>query len=472
MILAEIAAILGASVGVPERVVAGYSIDSRTLQPGQLFFALRGPRFDGHNFLPQALERQAAGAVVEEAYRAQSPPSLAPALIFVPDPARALQQLAQELRRRWGKHVVGITGSTGKTTTKELTAAVLGERLAVLKSPGNLNNHYGLPLALLALEPRHEVAVVELAMSAAGEIGQLARIAGPQVGVVTNVAPAHLQFFDSLDSIARAKRELIENLTAPAAAVLNFDDLRVRGFREGFSGRVLTFGFREGADFRALDVLPSPRGGSRFRVKGPEREGTFDLPLPGRHNVQNALAAVATASLFGVTAEEAARALARVSSLPQRCEIITLPGDIILLNDSYNSNPLAMERMLETLASWPGARRRMVVAGEMLELGTQAPQWHRDVGRRCAESGVDWLLAVQGDARYFLEGAREAGLPGGRMRFFSTSQEAGQFAATLVAAGDVVLVKGSRGVHLEKAVEWLVSSREVSAAGRGTDHGG
>jgi UDP-N-acetylmuramoyl-tripeptide--D-alanyl-D-alanine ligase len=466
--LREIAAVLGASSGEPGRAVAGYSIDSRTLQPGQLFFAIRGPRFDAHQFVPQALERGAAGAVVEEAFRAQCSPELASAMVFVPDPARALQQLAQEVRHRWGKRLVAVTGSTGKTTTKEWIAALLAQRFAVLKSPGNLNNDYGLPLALLGLELQHEVAVMELAMSAAGEIGRLARIAAPQVGVVTNVAPVHLQFFDSVDSIALAKRELIENLAPPATAVLNFDDHRVRAFSRGFAGRVLTFGFQEGAEFRARQVERLPGGGSRFRVEG-GLEGTFDLPLPGRHNVQNALAALAAASLFGITAQEAARALAGAATLPQRGEIITLPDDITLLNDSYNSNPLALVRMLETLEVWPGARRRVVVAGEMLELGAGSPSWHRNAGRQCAQARVDWLVAVQGEARYFLEGAREAGLPGERMRFFATAQEAGEFCATLVASGDVVLVKGSRGVHLEKVVELLVSSRETSAARRHTD---
>lgn len=465
--LGDIAEILGTASGMAPRAVEGYSIDSRTLQPGQLFFALRGPRFDAHQFVPQAMERGAAGAVVEEAFRGLCPPELVPAMLFVPSSAQALQQLAREVRRRWGKRLVAVTGSTGKTTTKELAAAVLGARMNVLKSPGNLNNDYGLPLALLNLEPGHEAAVVELGMSAAGEIARLARLAQPQVGIVTNVAPVHLQFFDSVDSIALAKRELVENLAPPAAAILNFDDPRVREFARGFEGRILTFGFDEGVDFRARDIeRTGPQGGSRFRVEGPGFEGSFELPLPGRHNIQNALAALAAASLFGITPQEAAPALARMASLPQRCEIITLPGDITVLNDCYNSNPLAMERMLEVLANWPGARRRIVVAGEMLELGPESPQWHRQTGRKCAEARVDWLLAVQGEARSFLEGARQAGLSDEHLRFFAAAPEAGEFAAGVLRPGDVVLVKGSRGVHLEKVVELLVTSQEAPASGR------
>ncbi len=461
--LAEVATILGTSSGFPDRIATGYSIDSRTLAPGQLFFAIRGPRFDGHDFVTQALERGAAGAVVNRDYREKVGPKLALPLLAVSDPTQALQQLAREVRRRWGRRLVAVTGSAGKTTTKEMIASLLSRRYSVLKSPGNLNNYYGLPLALLAIEPFHEVAVLELAMSAPGEIAHLAQIAGPQVGVVTNVAPVHLQFFDSVDSIANAKRELMENLRPPATAVLNYDDERVREFAEGFVGRVVTYGFEKGAQFHATGLRLDAEGGSRFRVKSPDFEREFQIPLPGRHNVLNALAAVATASLFDVPPEVMAQGLRDRPTLHQRNEILTLPGEITILNDCYNSNPLAMERMLETLAGWPGARRRIVVAGEMLELGPLSPEWHRNVGRECAESGIDWLLAVQGDARFFLEGAVEAGLPQERAEFFQTPEEAAAVCRGLLQPGDVVLVKGSRGVHLERVIELLESSQEPPA---------
>ena len=229
--------------------------------------------------------------------------------------------------------------------------------------------------------------------------------------MVTNVAPAHLQFFDSVDAIALAKRELIDYLatTGPSAvAVLNEDDERVRKFAEGFPGRVLTFGFSKNAAFRAtVEKWDTARQGV-LRVDTPDWMSKFTLPLPGRHNVQNALAAIAVASAFGISPEEMGPALAGFKNLHQRSEILTLPGEVTVINDCYNSNPLAMERMLETLAAWPGARRRIVVAGEMLELGPSSPELHRGVGRKCASSGVDWLIAVQGDAQYFLEGAVEA----------------------------------------------------------------
>jgi len=405
--MGEVAAFLEAPWGVADRRVEGYSIDSRSLAANQLFFAIRGPRFDGHQFVGQALERGAAGAVVAEAFYARAPVDWRPALLAVADTLRALQTLAREVRRKWSKRLIAVTGSTGKSTTKEMIAAILSRRLCVLRSPGNLNNDFGLPLALLGLEPEHEVAVMELAMSAPGEIARLARLAEPQVGVVTNVAPAHLQFFDSVDAIALAKRELIDYLATTGAC------------------------------------------------RTPNWRADFTLPLPGRHNVENALAAIAVSSVFDILPEDIRPALAEFQNLHQRSEILTLPGEVTVINDCYNSNPLAMERMLETLAAWPGARRRIVVAGEMLELGSTSPELHRAVGRKCAQSGADWVIAVQGDARFIMEGAVEGGVTPSRARFFPDATSAAEFCPSLIEPGDVILVKGSRGVHLETVMEML-----------------
>ncbi len=462
MALTELVALLGppARAGrVRNLTVRGVSIDSRTVESGQVFFAIRGPRFDGHQFVEAALARGAAAAVVDQGFFASAAPKLQDALIPVPDTVKAIQKLARGVRRKWGKRVVAITGSTGKTTTKEMLAALLGTKHQVLKSRGNLNNDYGLPLTLFGLEPADEAAVVELAMSAPGEIARLTRIAEPEIGVVTNVAPVHLQFFDSLEGIACAKRELIENLSPPRTAVLNFDDSRVRGFQEGFDGRVLTYGFEDGADFRAVDLTAAPPAGWRFHLTAPGLDGEFYLPLPGRHNVSNALAALAAASLFDIPESDCREALARFANIPQRSEILTLSDRVTVINDCYNSNPLAMERMLETLSAWD-ASRRIVVAGEMLELGPTSPDLHRQVGRQAAESGVDWLLGVQGEAQHFLEGASQAGLPAERLRFFPAAEAAAEFLAELLRPGDVVLVKGSRGVHLERLVEFLRTQRK------------
>lgn len=462
--LGEVAAILDTSCGLPKRIAQSYSIDSRTVAPGQLFFAIPGPRFDGHEFVGQALERGAVGAVVGRAFFEQAQPGLLPALLPVANTTQALQRLGQAVRRRWGRRLVAVTGSTGKTTTKELIAALLGTRLRVHKSPGNLNNRFGVPLTLLELESRHEVAVAELAMSAAGEIARLAQLAEPEIGVVTNVAPVHLEFFDSVESIARAKHELIENLKSPATAVLNYDDPPVRCFAEGFKGRAVTFGFEQGADFRVAEWRQEAGGRSSFRVTGPKLSGEFRISLPGRHNVQNALAALATASLFEIPTADLEKALTSFQYLHQRSEILTLPTGVIIINDSYNSNPLAMECMLETLAAWPEAKRRIVVAGEMLELGPTSAERHREIGRVCAKSGVDWLLGVAGDARFFLEGALEGGMARSKAIFLSAAEEAGEFCRTLLQSGDVVLVKGSRRVGLEKVVELLAPTADKSVS--------
>jgi len=468
--LGGIATLLNTRCGTQERVVAGYSIDSRSIKPGQLFFAMRGPRFDGHQFLAQAIDRGAAGAVVEQAFFDQAPPGLRSILLPVQSPLEALQHLGRCVRRKWGRPLVAVTGSTGKSTTKEMIAALLGTRFSVLKSTGNLNNHYGLPLTLLGLEPEHEIAVVELAMSAAGEIAHLALIAEPETGVVTNVAPVHLEFFDSVESIAKAKRELVENLSwrsGPPTAVLNYDDPRVQRFAEGFEGKVVTFGFGPGADFQAVRVKRGEGIGSELQVIGPNLDADFLLPLPGRHNVQNALAAIAVASSFDVPPVEMRRGLAEFQGLPQRGESFTLPGPVAIINDCYNSNPQAMACMLETLRTWPEARRRIVVAGEMLELGPQSRELHIETGRKCAENDLSWLIAVQGNARFFVEGAVAAGLPLQHTRFFHEARGAGEFCRSLVEPGDVVLVKGSRGVHLETVTEMLrceLVAKAVSAS--------
>lgn len=456
--MGQVAVFLGASSGAPDRTVAGYSLDSRSLAPGELFFAIRGPRFDGHEFVGQALDRGAAGAVVDQAFLATAPAKWMPELLAVANTRDALQTLGRAVRRKWGKRLVAVTGSAGKSTTKEMIAAILGRRFRVLKSPGNLNNDFGVPLALLKLESEDDVAVMELAMSAAGEIARLAALAEPQVGVVTNVAAAHLQFFASVDEIALAKRELIDYLAttgANAIAALNEDDERVRRFADGFPGRVLTFGFSPRATFRATEVKADEAGRSVFQMTTPDWKSEFTLPLPGRHNVYNALAAIAASPPFGILPHEISAALADFENLHQRSEILTLPDGVTIINDCYNSNPLAMERMLETLADWPGARRRLVVAGEMLELGPTSPELHREVGQKCAQIGLEWLIAVQGNARFVLEGATAAGLPASHGRFFTDAKSAGVFLKNVIEPGDVILVKGSRAVRLETVIEML-----------------
>jgi UDP-N-acetylmuramoyl-tripeptide--D-alanyl-D-alanine ligase len=437
--LRKVADCLGtkASLDTP---VTGVSIDTRTLKPGDLFFALRGER-DGHQFVGPALESGAAGAVV-----AASSGLDGERILAVKDPQAALQGLGAESRRRWAKRVVCITGSAGKTTTKEMVAAVLAAKFRVCKSEGNLNNHLGLPLSLLSLEDSHEVAVFELAMSHAGEIRELAKWAAPNVGVVTNVAPVHLEFFDSVEAIARAKYELIEALDpATGVAVLNADDPRVARF--AFAGRVLTCGIEQEADFRAVNIQQEQA--ESFEVCGIR----LAVHLPGRHNILNALAALAVASEFAIPPGEAAGALESFQPARMRGERLEHKG-IVIINDCYNSNPQAALSMLDWLRAAPVKGRRLAVLGEMLELGPAGPDLHREVGARAARC-ADLLVGVRGLAAQIVEGARAAGLPAASGRFVETPDEAADLVAAWARPGDTVLFKASRGVRLERAIARL-----------------
>ena len=445
--LARVAEFVGASGEFDRQSVAqAYSIDSRNIRQGDLFFAVRGERLDGHDFVPQALESGAVAAVVGKDLlsRYSSPDRL----LAVEDTLTALQTLATAIRRLWGKPVVGITGSAGKTTTKEAIAHVLASRFHVLKSEGNFNNHFGLPLMLLKLEPEHEVAVIEMGMSHAGEITALANIAHPGVGVVTNVAPVHLEFFRSIADIARAKYELIASLPAGSTAILNADDEYVSQFGRDFKGKVVMYGLKPAADIRAEKIENRGSEGSAFDVVVDSCRERAILPLVGAHNVYNALAAVSVGLDRGLTPSEAVAALATLRPADKRGEVLQL-GNITVVNDCYNSNPKALDAMVDALAAMP-AQRRIVVAGEMLELGPAGEEMHRYAGRHMAEKKIDILLGVRGRAQQMVEGARQAGM---RAEYVATPEEAGDWLIREGHEGDVVLLKASRGVKLEKALE-------------------
>ena len=429
-----------------EEVAQGYSIDSRTVGSGQLFFAVKGERLDGHDFVESALEKGAAAAVVRKDQLGRY--SGATRLLAVEDTLVALQTLATAMRKLWGKPLIAVTGSAGKTTTKEAIAHVLSTRFRVLKSEGNFNNHFGLPLMLLKLEPEYDVAVIEMGMSHAGEIRALAKIAQPEIGVVTNVAPVHLEFFDSLAGIARAKYELIESLPAGAVAVLNADDEYVSQFGRDFKGKVVMYGTRATADVRAESVQSKGPEGVEFDVViGSVREHAR-LPLVGEHNVLNALAAVSVGLERGLKPSEAVGALATLAAADKRGQVLQV-GNITVINDCYNSNPKALEAMVDALATMAG-KRRIVVAGEMLELGPAGEEMHRRAGQHAAEKKIDVLVGVRGLALAMVEGARQAGT---RAEFVAGPEEAGEWLARETRDGDVVLLKASRGVKLEKALE-------------------
>jgi UDP-N-acetylmuramoyl-tripeptide--D-alanyl-D-alanine ligase len=429
--------------------VSGYSIDSRSVQPGELFFAVRGERLDGHDFAAAALERGAVAAVVSRARVAGLPDDvLAAPLLIAEDPLAALQSLAAHVRRQWGKRVVGITGSAGKTTTKEAIAAALGAKFNVLKSQGNLNNGFGLPLQLLRLKPEHEIAVVEMGMNHAGEIAALARIASPDWGVVTNVGNAHVEnFAEGQAGIARAKFELVAALPANGVAFLNCDDAYVSQFGRDFPGRVVYFGSGPCADPQIVSTSEDLNG-LHVHYRAGEREGTFTLHLLGSHNATNAVAGLAVALEAGVDLHAAIAALESLTAGDRRGQLIELAGATIL-NDSYNSNPEALRSMIQTLAARP-ARRRILIAGEMLELGEQGPALHTACGRAAAEAGLDMVVGVRGNAEHLAAAACAGGVAS---LFLPDAVAAGQWLAQNLRAGDQVLVKGSRGVHLERAIE-------------------
>ena len=441
----------------PEGIASGYSIDTRTLAQGDLFFAIHGERFDGHNFLDAAFQRGAVAAVVSNV-RAQEFRRLSNEhpLLVVDDPLAALQTLAAVLRRHWGGRVIGVTGSAGKTTTKDAIAQVLSSRFNVLKSKGNLNNQIGLPLQLLKLQPEHQVAVIEMGMSHSGEIAALAQIAAPNWGVVTNVGNAHAEnFADGIAGIARAKFELITALPADGVAFLNADDAYVSQFGRDFHGKAVYFGTGPITDLRATEIEEAGGNGIRFVVHAGDQNATVQLQLIGRHNVTNALAAIAVGLEAGISLEESAIALAEMQPGDKRGEILEFAGARII-NDCYNSNPEALKSMIRALAATP-ASRRILVAGEMLELGPGATDMHRACGREAARAGIDLVIGVRGNGRCIVDGAREGGV---ETMFFDTPQEAGDWLRSALKPGDAVLLKASRGVRLEQALETLTSGEK------------
>ncbi|HUM05161.1 MAG TPA: UDP-N-acetylmuramoyl-tripeptide--D-alanyl-D-alanine ligase [Terriglobales bacterium] len=446
--LSRIAEFTAAAVGEfdPNALAQGYSIDSRTIQPGDLFFAVKGERLDGHDYVEQALSKGAVAAVVAKTHL----PGYfdRPNLLAVDDTLLALQTLATAVRKLWGKTGIGITGSMGKTTTKETMAHLLSARFRVHRSKGNFNNHFGLPLGLLTLEPEYDLAVIEMGMSHAGEIAALAKIALPNEGVVTTVGPVHLEFFDSIAGIARAKYELIEALPSGGTAVLNADDEYVSQFGRDFKGKVVLFGLKSSADVRAENIEVLGAVGTRFDLVTEGVRQPVHSPLLGQHNVYNVLAAAAVALQHGITPSEIAATLPSLEPADKRGQVVQL-GNITVLNDCYNSSPKALMAAVDTLAAMP-ARRRIVVAGEMLELGATAEQLHRDCGRYIVGKKLDFLLGVRGLAKPMVEAAAEAGM---KAEFVTTPEEAGEWLATDTRDGDAVLLKASRGVKLERALE-------------------
>ncbi|HUQ33201.1 MAG TPA: UDP-N-acetylmuramoyl-tripeptide--D-alanyl-D-alanine ligase [Pyrinomonadaceae bacterium] len=459
-----------------DKEIVGFSIDSRTTGAGELFFALsqsdyaragfNGTFADAHRYLPQAFGKGAVAAVVRRDHveRDASLKAMMDRLLVVEDAIAALQTLARRVYEAWARPVVAITGSAGKTTAKELTAHLLtasGRR--VLKSERNYNNGLGLPLAVLQMvtegrEPEHyDLAVLEMGMSSpTHEIERLCKITPPDIGVELLVAPVHLEHLGTIENIAAAKAELIEGLKPGGTAVLNADDERVIAMRRIHDGPLVTFGVENAADVMATDIDTSRFGRSRFRLRTTLGKAEAELWMPGRHNLMNALAAAAVATCFDIHPDEIASALRSVTPAKMRGEVIDFAAGFTVVDDSYNSNPRSLLSIARTIAEGGAhALRRIVIAGEMLELGPEGAEMHREAGAEMAQLGIDVSWGVRGLASEMVEGARFVGMDERQARYFETSEQAAAAICDEARAGDLILVKGSRGVETDKVVKML-----------------
>jgi UDP-N-acetylmuramoyl-tripeptide--D-alanyl-D-alanine ligase len=446
----------------------GATLDSRVSGPGRIFVPLPGTRTDGHAFIESALAAGAAAAFCAADRAVAVADACAAAnvatggrLLVVPDPLAALGAWAHARRAAWGGDLVGLCGSNGKTTTKEMLAAILAVRAPTGRTEGNLNNHLGVPVTLTRLLEAQRYAVVEIGMNHAGEVRALSQLARPTAGVITNVGPEHLEGLGTLDDVARAEAEIGETLPPGASLVIPGDDPRLAACVRPFSVRTVTFALVPGSDFVAQDVVQKGEAGVTFRIDG---FPPLSIPVPGLHSVKNALAAIATARSLGITPEECARGLARMERPRGRTEIAHA-GGVTLLLDHYNANPASLDAALDLLEGWPGAGRRFAALGDMLELGPTAPDWHAAAGRRLPRLDGAYLWGP-----LMVHAAAAAGeVPGSNVHHFADRRDLGQALAHAVAPGDVVLVKGSRGSAMEDVIEVLRASLgdATAAAGEG-----
>lgn len=433
---------------------SGFSIDSRSIREGDLFIAIIGPHHDGHDFVGEAI-RNGASAILASRLASPAVPDRFPVFRVV-DTHQALQDLAAHVRRRERLRVIGITGSAGKTTTKEMAFLVVSAETSSYRSPGNLNNLYGLPLALLRMPEGTETAVLEMGMSSKGELLRLARIAGLDVGCLTNILPVHLEFFASVEEIAAAKAEIFEESATASTAVWNRDDPLVESICRDLTCHSVSFGLRPEADWSAGTIKEHGLDGISFDLRGPAGTAPVHLRAPGKHNLENALAAAAIGAACGISLERIAAALERFRPLQMRGACKTLPSGVRIIDDCYNSNPAAMERVLDWFSGLETGGRRIVISGDMLELGSgEEENAHRRLGKRIARSKTDMFLGVGPLHAHSVEAARGAGLH--QSFHFATAEEAGEYLAGQVRPDDLLLVKGSRGLRMEQVIQKLES---------------
>ncbi len=441
-----------------DQLIRGISIDSRNIEKGNLFLAIPGERFDGHQFVKQATEKGAQAAVIAKHKKHTIDQEVfnKTAVILVEDTKKALRDIAYWHRQKFDIPAVAVTGTNGKTTTKDMIAQVLSSQFKVLKSPKSYNNLVGVPLTLFQLNSSSEALVIELGMSSPGEIGILTKISNPSMGVITNIGPAHLESMQSTEKIARAKFELPDNMSTPRTLILNADDriLAKRIKQKKKDERVISFGIEKKADFSADRIKVNGKGYISFRVN---RDVTINLRLLGIHNVYNALAAFVVGSLLKLDPQEIKQKLERHTPSELRMELVQI-RDIRVINDSYNANPVSMEKALETLKKIKTSGRKIAVLGDMLELGEETIDFHLELGRKVASLGIDLLLVVGELARFIGEGAKEAGMSSGDILTFENNQQVSFYLLENLKEGDLVLVKGSRKMKTEEVVLSLKSS--------------
>jgi UDP-N-acetylmuramoyl-tripeptide--D-alanyl-D-alanine ligase len=432
----------------------GVSTDSRQCDPGNLFVALQGETFDGHHYLDQAIKKGATGLLVHR--RTETTPQEIP-VILVPDTLWALGDLAHFWRRRFSPTILAITGSSGKTTTKEMAAAILGAGRNILKTEGNFNNLIGLPLTLFNLNKDHTAAIVELGTNQRGEIGRLTRIATPDIGLITNIGPAHLEGFASIEGVAEEKKDLFLNMPPSGTIIINHDDPFLRNSGDAWSGRCVSFGLKEGADVRAERIIYRQERGTSFSLRIGEDRQEVVMPIAGEHQVMNALAAAASAWTAGATIADIGRGLTNFSPVPGRMEVLPLSNGAFVINDTYNANPASVGEAIKTLSNLRGNGRSVVVLGDMLELGDQEEVWHQKIGSLLADTGVNRVYLRGRLAGATAAGASKNGLPAAAVILREDPEEITRDILSYAKDGDWILVKGSRRMRMESIVEMIVN---------------
>lgn len=451
----------GRGVGFDQNQIefSSLSIDSRKVQPGEIFWAIKGDMFDGHRFIGQAIQRGAAAVVVNEDFASHiAVSSITVPLIIVKETIQALKDFAQWYRSSFDSFVIGITGSVGKTTTRAMVAAVLSEQFETTESPRNFNNQFGLPLSLLGIQSHHEIGVLEMGASHMGEIKELAEIASPQFGIVTKIGEAHLDSFGSQQNIVQAKGELVEALPPTGVAILNGDDLLVRSLANRAACSTLFVGEGDNNDLQAtnIDVQWNHLG---FQV-GHFR---YHLNVVGRHHLTSALCAVAVGREMGMSAESIQKGFNKFQSVTRRCQLQQIAG-FEVVDDTYNANPTSMKAACEMIKTWQGAGKRIMLVGDMLELGQETSKYHFELGKRIAKSNVDCLFAIGNQAEHVISGAKQSGFDQSSFANCANIEMMLTKLSNISKPGDLIVVKGSRGMRMERVIDWLQSQTDSVAS--------